>query len=202
VLGVLLERVSGMKLDVLLQQRILKPLGMHETGFSVAARHHHRIAEPFETDPVTGVSVKLHQPQTRPNFLSGGGGMVSTVRDYLRFAQMLANHGELDGVRIVSRKTLRYMTSDHLGEMPMAKTGVNYLPGPGYGFGLGFGVRTTTGNSVMPGSIGDFTWSGVAGTYFWIDPQEQLVAIWLMQAPEQRTHYRQLFRNLVYAAME
>jgi CubicO group peptidase (beta-lactamase class C family) len=202
VLGVLLERVSGMRLDVLLQQRILKPLGMHETGFSVEAQHHHRIAEPFETDPVTGVSVKLHRPQTRLNFLSGGGGMVSTARDYLRFAQMLANEGELDGVRIVSRKTLRYMASDHLGELPGAKTGVNYLPGAGYGFGLGFAVRTATGNAVMPGSIGDFTWSGLAGTYFWIDPQEKLVAIWLMQAPEQRTHYRQLFRNLVYAAME
>lgn len=202
VLGVLLERLSGMTLDTLLADRILKPLGMHETGFSIEARHHHRIAEPFATDPVTGASVRLHEPRARPNFLSGGGGLVSTVRDYLRFAQMLLNEGELEGIRLVSRKTLRYMASDHLGEMPMARSGWNYTPGPGYGFGLGFAVRTSIGNAFMPGSVGDFTWSGVAGTYFWIDPQEKMLAIWMMQAPEQRIHYRQLFRNLVYAALD
>jgi CubicO group peptidase (beta-lactamase class C family) len=202
VLGVLLERLSGMTLDVFLVERLLEPLGMHETGFSVEPRNQHRIAEPFATDPVTGASVKLRQLRTRPNFLSGGGGMVSTVRDYLRFAQMLLNEGELDGVRIVARKTLRYMASDHLGELPGAKSGSDYLPGPGYGFGLGFAVRTSAGDAVIPGTPGDFTWSGLAGTYFWIDPHEKLLAIFLMQAPEQRTHYRQLFRNLVYSAME
>jgi CubicO group peptidase (beta-lactamase class C family) len=144
----------------------------------------------------------LHEPQSQPVFFSGGGGLLSTVGDYLRFAQMLLNEGELDGVRIVARETLRYMASDHLGELATARSGWNYLPGPGYGFGLGFAVRTSPGCAVMPGSVGDITWSGVAGTYFWVDPQEKLLAIFLMQAPEQRTHYRQLFRNLVYAAME
>jgi CubicO group peptidase (beta-lactamase class C family) len=94
------------------------------------------------------------------------------------------------------------MTSDHLVELPLAKSGLSYLPGPGYGFGLGFGVRTDAGAAVMPGSVGDFTWSGLAGTYFWIDPAEDMLAIFLMQAPEQRNHYRQLYRALVYAAME
>jgi CubicO group peptidase (beta-lactamase class C family) len=201
VLGVLLERISGMTLDVFLAERILKPLGMHETGFWVESQHHHRIAEAFSRDPVTGASVELNQPRRRPNALSGGSGLHSTLHDYLRFAQMLANEGELDGVRLLSRTMLRYMTSDHLVEMPFAKNGASYLPGAGYGFGLGFAVRTAAGGAFVPGSVGDFTWSGLAGTYFWIDPQEKLLAIYLMQAPEQRNHYRQLFRNLVYASI-
>ena len=127
---------------------------------------------------------------------------MSTLRDYFRFAQMLANGGELDGVRLLSRKMLSFMTSDHLVGLPHARTGLSYLPGPSYGFGLGFSVRTHEGGALMPGSVGDFTWSGLAGTYFWIDPAEDLLAIFMMQAPEQRTHYRQLFRNLVYAALE
>jgi CubicO group peptidase (beta-lactamase class C family) len=202
VLGVLLERISGVPLDYFLAERILKPLKMHETGFWVEPQNQHRVAQPFAIDPVTNAAVKLNQVSRRPNFLSGGGGMVSTVHDYLRFAQMLLNRGELDGVRILSRKTLQYMTSDHLVTLPLAKSGLSYLPGPGYGFGLGFGVRTDAGAAVMPGSIGDFTWSGLAGTYFWIDPAEDMLAIFLMQAPEQRHHYRQLYRALVYAAME
>ncbi len=202
VLGVLLERLSGMSLDAFLAERILKPLGMHETGFWVEPEQQHRIAEAFPVDPVTGASVKLNQPRRRPNFLSGGGGMMSTLHDYFRFARMLQNEGELEGVRILSRKTLRFMASDHLGELPLAKTGASYLPGAGYGFGLGFAVRTSEGDAFTPGSVGDFHWSGLAGTYFWIDPKENLLAIFLMQAPEQRSHYRQLFRNLVYAALE
>lgn len=202
VLGVLLERVSGMTLDEFLAERILRPLGMQETGFWVEPQHQHRVAEPFPVDPVAGTTVKLLQPRRRPNFLGGGSGLMSTVHDYLRFAQMLANEGELDGVRLLSRKTLRYMASDHLVELPQAKAGAGYLPGPGYGFGLGLAVRTAEGAAFMPGSVGDYTWSGLAGTYFWIDPQEKLLAIFLMQAPEQRSHYRQLFRNLVYAAIE
>jgi CubicO group peptidase (beta-lactamase class C family) len=202
VLGVLLERVSGMPLDEFLAERILKPLGMGETGFWVDPAQQHRIAEAYPVDPVTRAEVRLNQPRRRPGFLSGGGGMMSTAHDYLRFAQMLANEGELDGVRILSRKTHRFMTSDHLAHLPLARAGQGYLPGPGYGFGLGFAVRTDEGCAVMPGSLGDYTWSGLAGTYFWVDPREKLQAILLMQAPEQRQHYRQLFRNLVYAALE
>lgn len=201
VLGVLLERICGAPLDAVLAERILEPLAMHETGFQVRAEHAHRIAEPFATDPVTGNAVKLLDPLRRPSFLSGGGGMMSTVHDYLRFARMLLNEGELDGKRILSRATLRYMASDHLGQMPAARAGASFLPGPGYGFGLGFGVRITPGGAFIPGSVGDYTWSGLAGTYFWIDPVENMLAIFLMQAPEQRNHYRQLFRNLVYGAL-
>jgi CubicO group peptidase (beta-lactamase class C family) len=127
--------------------------------------------------------------------------MVSTAYDYLRFARMLNNDGTLDGVRILSRKTLHFMRSDHLADMPEATRAAGFLPGPGYGFGLGFSVRRTAGAAWTPGSPGDYNWSGLAGTYFWIDPAEKLVAIFLMQAPEQRGEYRQLFRNLVYAAL-
>jgi CubicO group peptidase (beta-lactamase class C family) len=198
VLGVMLERLSGMPLDVVLAERILKPLGMHETGFQVQPGDQHRIAQPFAVH----ASMKLRDVRTRPAFLSGGGGMVSTARDYFRFCQMLLNGGELDGVRILARKTLANMTSDHLGALPDAKAEAGYLPGAGYGFGLGFAVRTSAGDAFTPGSIGDYTWSGVAGTYFWIDPQEKLLAIFMMQAPEQRHYFRQLYRNMVYAALE
>ncbi|HEY8609562.1 MAG TPA: serine hydrolase domain-containing protein [Noviherbaspirillum sp.] len=202
VLGVLVERISGQSLDECLRQKILAPLGMRDSGFWVEPEQQHRIAEPFATDPVTGAAVRLNQPRRRPAFLGGGGGMMSTIDDYLRFAAMLANGGTLDGARLIGRKTLQLMTADHLGSLPGARSGQNFLPGPGYGFGLGFAVRNGEGDAPIPGSAGDFTWSGLAGTYFWVDPQEQLVAILMMQAPEQRTHYRQLFRNLVYAALD
>jgi CubicO group peptidase (beta-lactamase class C family) len=201
VLGALIERVGGMELDAWLEQHILKPLGMKDSGFWVPQQEQHRIAEAFPVDPVNGAKVRLLDARSKPSFLSGGGGMVSTARDYLRFTKMLANGGELDGVRLLSRKTLRYMASDHLADLPHAREGAEYLPGQGYGFGLGFAVRIAPGASIVPGSVGDFNWSGLAGTYFWIDPEEDLIAIFLMQAPEQRSHYRQKFRNLVYAAL-
>jgi CubicO group peptidase (beta-lactamase class C family) len=201
VLGVILERVHGKPLDEVLAEQIFNPLGMHETGFWVAPENHGRLAQAYATDPVMEIPVKLNPMLERPNFLSGGGGLASTMADYLRFASLLRNGGELDGVRLVSRKTLSFMTNDHLAGLPAARTGQSYLPGAGYGFGLGFAVRTDEGGPVMPGSVGDFTWSGLAGTYFWIDPKEDLLAIFMMQAPEQRNYYRQMFRYLVYGAL-
>jgi CubicO group peptidase (beta-lactamase class C family) len=201
VLGALVERISGASLDVWLDQHILQPLGMKDSGFWVPPAKQHLIAEPFPVDPDSGGPVRLSDIRARPSFLSGGGGMVSTAYDYLRFARMLNNDGTLDGVRILSRKTLHFMRSDHLADMPEATRAAGFLPGPGYGFGLGFSVRRTAGAAWTPGSPGDYNWSGLAGTYFWIDPAEKLVAIFLMQAPEQRGEYRQLFRNLVYAAL-
>jgi CubicO group peptidase (beta-lactamase class C family) len=201
VLGGLVERISGASLDVWLDQHILKPLGMKDSGFWVPPAQQHRIAEPFLVDPDRGGKVQLSDIRAKPSFLSGGGGMVSTAHDYLRFTRMLHNDGTLDGVRILSRKTLGYMRSDHLADIPEASRTAGFLPGPGYGFGLGFAVRRTPGAAWTPGSPGDYHWSGLAGTYFWIDPAERLIAIFLMQAPEQRGEYRQLFRNLVYAAL-
>ena len=197
VLGALLEQISGKTLDVYLNEQILAPLGMADTGFWTPPEQQYRLAEAFQIDPVTGNKVRLLDVTRPPIFLSGGGGMVSTARDYLRFARMLKNGGELDGVRLLSRKTIEFMTADHLGALPDAMNGPMYLPGPAYGFGLGVGVRLATGCAQTPGSVGDYNWSGLAGTYFWIDPAEDLIAIWLMQAPEQRDTYRQLVRTLV-----
>jgi CubicO group peptidase (beta-lactamase class C family) len=145
----------------------------------------------------------------RPRFLSGGGGMVSTAPDYLRLAQMLLNGGELGGARILSRKTVALMTSDHLP--PHVKFSASTrsqfeesspMPEFGQGFGLGFCVRKEPGRNPVPGSVGDFYWSGVHGTCFWVDPQEQLVGVLMLCAPELRRHYRALMRQLVYQALD
>ena len=124
--------------------------------------------------------------------------MVSTAGDYMRFSMMLLNGGELDGVRLLSRKTVEYMASDHVGALA---NGPSFFPGPGYGFGLGFAVRTAPGMAAIPSSVGEYNWGGAAGTAFWIDPKEKLVAIFLMQAPGQRIFYRFAFRSLVYQSI-
>jgi len=122
---------------------------------------------------------------------------VSTASDYARFLQMLLNHGTLDGIRLLGRKTIELMTADHLGSI----TGAPDLLLPGYGFGLGFAVRLQVGIAHVPGSVGQYFWGGLAGTTFWVDPAEQLFAIMLIQAPGQRDYYRTLFRDMVYAAI-
>ncbi len=199
VLGLVVERASGQKLDAFLQQRILGPLGMKDTAFWVQPDRQARLAEPFPVDPDSKATVTLLDVRSPPTLLSGGGGMVSTADDYLRFARMLLNGGELDGVRIVSRKTIEYMTSDHLG--PIAR-GPAFLPGPGHGFGLGFAVRQSAGEAAWYGSPGDYAWGGVAGTAFWVDPKERLVAVWMMQGPGQSGQYRPLLRSAVYTALD
>ncbi|MBC7956088.1 MAG: beta-lactamase family protein [Cytophagales bacterium] len=205
LIGSLIERVSGQTLGVYLQQRILGPLGMKDSGFSVPAEKLARLAQPFKLDPDTKQPVTLIDVTKPPVFESGGGGMVSTAADYLRFARMVLNGGELDGVRLLSAKTVESMTSDHLGpdiirasRVPGVNTG--YLPGPGFGFGLGFAVRLAPGESASAGSVGEANWGGLGGTYFWIDSREKLIAIWMMQAPGQREYYRGVFKNMVYGA--
>jgi CubicO group peptidase (beta-lactamase class C family) len=193
VLGHVVERVSGQPLDQFLQTRILGPLGMKDTAFFAEPAKQPRLAESFAKDPDSGAAINLLNVRDRPRYLAGGQGLVSTAADYLRFAQMLLNGGELGGVRILSRKTVDFMTSDHLGAIRG--------PGPGYGFGLGFAVRHADGLSSTNGSGGDYNWAGLGGTYFWVDPKERLIAVWMMQAPNQRNYYRELFRNMVYAAL-
>jgi CubicO group peptidase (beta-lactamase class C family) len=194
VLGHVIERVTNQPLDAFLQQRILGPLGMKDTAFHADASKQSRLAEAFAKDPDSGAAINLLDVRQPPAYLAGGQGLVSTAADYLRFAQMLLNGGELGGVRILSRKTVEYMTSDHLGSIRG--------PGPGYGFGLGFAVRHASGLSSSSGTGGDYNWAGFGGTYFWVDPKERLVAVWMMQAPNQRNYYRELYRNMVYGAME
>jgi CubicO group peptidase (beta-lactamase class C family) len=198
VLGGLVEVFSGMSLGEFLSERILKPLGMTDTAFFVPAEHHGRLAEAFPRDPETDTPVQLVEVKEKPRFESGGGGMVSTALDYARFLQMLLNGGRLDGVRLLSRKTIEYMTADHLGPI----TGAPDLLIPGYGFGLGFAVRLAAGIAQVPGSIGQYFWGGLAGTTFWVDPAEDFFALLLIQAPGQREYYRVLFRDMVYGAFD
>ncbi|WJR81085.1 serine hydrolase domain-containing protein [Bradyrhizobium sp. NP1] len=199
ILGRILEVVSGKPLGAFLTERILAPLQMTETGFHTGSENAPRLAEPFPADPWTDEPVQLFNMLDRPAMESGGGGLVSTTMDYARFCQMLLNGGELDGARIIGRKTLALMASDHLG--PRVKINGTLLSA-GHGFGLGFAVRTQGGIAPFPGSVGQYFWSGIGGTFFWIDPAEELFAVFMSQGPGQREYTRTLVRNLVYAAVE
>ena len=207
VLGRVVEIVSGKSLGAFFAERICGPLGMTDTGFSATGERAARVAEP-QADANTGQRPPMRDIAKPGPRESGGGGAVSTAADYLRFCQMLLNGGELDGVRLLAPKTVALMTADHLppdvayGETSRARFGaLAPVPEMGYGFGLGFAVRTAPGRSPVPGSVGEFFWGGVHGTYFWIDPQEQMAAVLMMMAPERRLPYRYLSRRLVYAAL-
>ena len=199
ILGRIIEVASGNTLSAFLTERILAPLQMAETAFHTAEENAGRLAEPFPTDPWNGEKVQLFNMLEKPVMESGGGGLVSTTMDYARFCQMLLSGGTLDGVRIIGRKTLQLMASDHLG--PTVKVNSPLMPA-GHGFGLGFAVRTDQGLAPFPGSVGQFFWSGIAGTFFWIDPKEELFAVFMSQGPGQREYFRTLVRGLVYAAVE
>ncbi|MBR1226394.1 MULTISPECIES: serine hydrolase [unclassified Bradyrhizobium] len=199
ILGRIIEVISGKSLGAFLTERILAPLQMAETAFHTAEENAGRLAEAFPTDPWNGDKVQLFNMLEKPVMESGGGGLVSTTMDYARFSQMLLSGGTLDGVRIVGRKTLELMASDHLA--PSVKVNSPLMPA-GHGFGLGFAVRTHDGMAPFPGSRGNFFWSGMAGTFFWIDPKEDLFAVFMMQGPGQREYIRTMLRNLVYAAVE
>ncbi|MFZ5733761.1 MAG: serine hydrolase domain-containing protein [Pseudomonadota bacterium] len=199
ILGRVIEVVSGKTLGAFLTERILAPLQMTETAFHTDAANKGRIAEPFANDPWTGDKVALFDPLEKPLFESGGGGLVSTAMDYARFCQALLNGGSLDGNRIIGRKTLALMASNHLA--PGVKCETHLIPA-GHGFGLGFAVRTDEGMAPFAGTTGQFFWSGMAGTFFWIDPKEELFAMFFSQGPGQREYFRTLVRSLVYAAVE
>jgi len=199
ILGRIIEVVSGKTLGAFLTERILAPLQMAETAFFTGEENATRLAEAFPTDPWSGEKVQLFNMLEKPAMESGGGGLVSTTMDYARFCQMLLNGGTLDGNRILGRKTLELMAADHLS--PQVKIKGDLVPA-GHGFGLGFAVRREAGIAPFLGSKGQFFWSGMAGTFFWIDPQEDLFAVFMMQGPGQRQHTRTLVRNLVYAAVE
>jgi len=199
VLGRVVEVVSGKSLGVFLAERIFQPLAMSDTAFWVPAAKRERLAQPLATDPDTGKPVSVPDVTVAPKFECGGGCAVATAGDYVRFAQMMLNRGSLDGTRLLGRKTVEYMTSDHLGTITGAG---DYLPGPGYGFGLGFAVRRETGLANLTGTSGDYNWGGAYGTAFWVDPKEQLVVVSMTQAPGAiRVHYRQLLKSFVLQAI-
>ena len=196
MLGRVVEVIAGAGLAEVLAARVLRPLGMDDSGFFVPPAALGRLAEGFPRDPESGADVSLLDVRAAPRFESGGGGMVSTAADYARFLQMLLSGGVAEGRRLIGRKTLALMTADHLGGLPAAD-----LLAPGHGFGLGFAVRLAAGLAPFPGSVGTYFWGGAAGTTFWVDPAERMFAVLMIQAPGQREHYRVLFRDLAYAAI-
>jgi CubicO group peptidase (beta-lactamase class C family) len=198
VLARLVEVVSGLPFDRFLAEQLFTPLEMRDTAFNLPAEALGRVAalyEPAEGDAIRPAKLGASQDPAQPTtHFSGGGGLYSTARDYARFAQMLLDGGALDGRRVLGRKTVELMHSDHLGSIPGRER-------PGYSFGLGFGVRTEPGLASVPGSVGEFNWGGAYGTTFWIDPAEQFIGVLLIQLRPLPRDYTSEFRTLAYQAI-
>ncbi|MFZ9867165.1 MAG: serine hydrolase domain-containing protein [Ilumatobacteraceae bacterium] len=210
VVGRIVEVASGQTLEEFFAQRIFAPLGMHDTGFFAPEDKVHRLGGLYQPDPATRRAKRLdnmgNAAAHRPTFLSGGGGLVSTAYDYHRFLQMLANDGELDGARILSPRTVRLMTSNHLpNDADITEYGrpldlENAYDG--FGFGLGFSVLLNPARAKVLGSVGDFGWGGAASTTFWIDRNEGIIAAFYTQLlPSSTWPLRPYFKNLVYQAL-
>jgi len=199
VLGRVVEVASGKSLLEWEQEQILGPLGMSDTSFRIADKSKHgRVAEAAAPDNLAA-GAPLYDPRQPARSQMGGQGMQSTTLDYARFLQMLLNGGAFAGQRVLSPETVAFMTSDHLGAIPPGPS--FYFPGDGYGFGLGFAVRRAPGLAKHPGSVGNFDWSGAAGTLFWCDPKRDFFALWMAQAPMQLFRLHSLLPNMVYAAL-
>lgn len=200
VLARVVEVVSGQSFDEFLRARIFKPLGMVDTGFYVPPEKLGRLV-----DPPKGGWPPLWDVTKPTTLFSGGGGLVSTAADYLRFCQMLLNGGERGGVRILAADTVRRMTTDALppGVRFTGVQGEFVGPRVGTSWGLGFAIRTNPDFSLIPGAVGSFNWSGVWGTYFWIDPSEKLIGLQLIQVEPDGTtgRFRNALRHLTYAAL-
>ena len=205
VIGYLIEVLSGQSLDEFLDERILGPLRMVDTHFEVPSNKVERFISNY-TLQEDGTLHKIdYAPTSRytkeVTFLSGGGGLVSTSSDYLRFSQMLLNGGTLDGNRVLSRKTIELMTQDH-SENINHHGGPLVLPGGGNTFGLGFAVVTDLARTANTGSEGSFGWGGAAGTFFRVDPQENLVYLLMIQLmPYDYLQARELFQTMVYQSI-
>jgi len=210
VQGRLVEALSGMRFGEFLQQRIFQPLGMVDTSFVVPEEKAERFAQLYSPKGTpegtaawltrnTATELVVAQEMANRNFRpgatfeSGGGGLVSTADDYMRFSQMLLNGGELDGVRLLSPKTIELMTSDQLGDIAFGR--------PGVGFGLGFAVTVEQAEVGEVGSTGEYNWGGAAGTRFWIDPEEELIGVFMVQSIPHRTRLGSEFKILTYQAL-
>lgn len=202
ILGRIVEVVSGKSLLAFEKERLLDPLGMPDTSFYVTdAAKQKRVAEPLANDRNIGVNVDVGDPRAVKKLEGGGGGMVSTATDYAQFLQMLLGGGTLDGKRYLGPATVRQMTADHASAGAGIVPGPLYLPGAGYGFGLGFAVRRATGEAAYPGEAGEYYWGGAGGTYMWVDPKSDMFVIFMMQSPKHRVYYRNVIRNMIYAAV-
>jgi CubicO group peptidase (beta-lactamase class C family) len=198
VLGRVIEVIEGASLGEVLQARIFAPLEMRDTAFFTPESKVARRAEPFSFDVMTAAGVNTSSATSPPKFESGGGGLMSTLADYTRFAAMLSLGGAIDGVRMLAPQTLAFMASDHL-DAKVDRS--HFLLWPGHGFGLGFAVRIDPGKAPTAGSVGEFFWGGMMGTAFWASPRDSLFAVLMVQTPENREFFRVLFRNLVSAAI-
>jgi len=221
VIGYLIEKISGQPFEQFLRERIFQPLGMHDTDFHVPAAKAHRFAACYNATP--GGMATFHSPGAKggltlqddpttssflepPSFISGGGGLCSTAADYLTFCRALLNRGELGGVRLLAPKTLALMTTNHLpgGKdlTQLSRSLFSEAPYAGIGFGLGFSISIDPALSLIPGSPGEYAWGGAATTSFWIDPAEDLIAIFMTQVlPSSAYPVRRELRTLVYSAI-
>jgi CubicO group peptidase (beta-lactamase class C family) len=221
VIGYLIGKISGMPFEQFLQERIFDPLGMPDTRFFVSADKAHRFAACYNADP--GGLMSFHaaekkggltlqdDPATssflkKPSFVSGGGGLCSTAADYLTFCRALLNGGELGGVRLIGPKTLALMTTNHLPggrDLPeMSRSMFAEATYNGIGFGLGFSVTMDPAKTLIPGSPGEYAWGGAATTSFWIDPREELIAIFMTQVlPSSAYPVRRELRTMIYSAI-
>jgi CubicO group peptidase (beta-lactamase class C family) len=203
VLGRIIEIVSGKSLFEFLKQRILSPLGMTSTRFVLhGAAEWARMAEPLPDDAI--LLLAEHDRRAHPEWQSGGGGLVSTITDYARFAQMLLNGGRLDGKQYLSPTAFKQMTTDHIGPGSGVARDYFYFPGDGFGFGYGLAVRTDPGNAKPPppGSIGELKWDSGSGTYFGADPKLDMLYILMEQTQTERGRIVPAFKKLVYDAFE
>jgi CubicO group peptidase (beta-lactamase class C family) len=205
VLGYLVEKLSGQKLDEYFQEHIFEPLGMIDTGFSCPEEKKSRLASLYEHNP-SGKPNLMEVPSLDVKMLSGGGGLFSTLSDYYNFTSMLLNKGELNGTRVIGRKTLEYMTMNHLPDgkdlTEMSESAFSETPYAGVGFGLGFSVMTDPAKSQTLSDVGEFGWGGMASTVFFINPKEDMLVIFLTQlVPSSTYQVRRELRSLVYSAL-
>lgn len=217
VLGYLVGKISGIPFETFLKERIFDPLGMVDTAFHVPEDKAARFCACYAVGSLGSKVVSARAPVLQddprtspylkpPSFISGGGGLVSTAADYMRFARMLLQGGELDGVRLLGPKTLALMTANHLPggvDLPrMSRSMFSEATYDGVGFGLGFATTVTPATTLIPGSAGDFFWGGAASTFFWVDPQEDLIGLFLTQLlPSSAYPVRRQLRTLVYSAI-
>ncbi|MDA8954194.1 beta-lactamase family protein [Pseudomonadales bacterium] len=210
VQGYLVEVLSGMKFSEFLQQRIFGPLDMKDTAFKVNEGNKDRLTQLYKPkgvtadnyfSPATGSGLEVADAFISVGYIyggkfeSGGGGLIATTRDYLRFSQMMLNGGELDGVRILSPKTVDLMTTNHISDMGLG------FGRKGVGFGLDFAVVLNPGEVGEVSSAGEYNWGGAAGTRFWIDPQEQLIGLFMVQSIPHRTRLADDFKVMTYQAL-
>jgi CubicO group peptidase (beta-lactamase class C family) len=202
VLGRVIEVISGQSLYQFEKQRLLDPLAMTETAFHLAdAATQSRVAEPLPSDRFGGPVAGIRDPMLPRRWESGGAGMVGTIGDYARFAQMLLNAGTLDGRRYLKPETVALMASDHIGPETGIARNQFYFPGDTCGFGLGFAVRTSTPpNTSWP--LGEYRWDGAGGAFFFVDPQDDMFAIFMVQAPSQSGRIQLALKALIYQALD